>query len=210
MCPEGSPQSMGAWATRPGPASCLSAGAGEGGQVPGSCCPLSSPQEALLIPCPPFSLGFASSSANLILHTISIGICPQLLGPAGAFLPLSLPGQQPLVPSGVAAVAAAALLNSGQTGKRMGTGWGSPSEEVTPLPAAPQPDDASASAASAAACLSPRSSPCGFLISTSTAVSPCVCHCERASERGQALLRHAAPCSPSRSAQHVLRSPPHA
>lgn len=161
----------------------------------GAAVPCAAPRRLCSSPAS-FSLGFASSSANLILHTISIGICPRLLGlwpEPPCPCPSLASGPPPPVPSGVAAVAAAALRNSGQAGGGQGQGggprWGSHSHS--------QQLRSPAAAASAAACLSPLSAPCGFLISTSTAVSPCVCPCERASEGVSAAPpRRAAPAAP--------------
>ena len=205
QCPEGSPQSMGAWAT--GPAQPMqSAGAGEGGQVPGGCCPLSSPQEALLIPCL-LLLGFRILLCKFdFAHNLDRHLSP------AAGTSRSLPAPVPPGPAAPGALRSGSAGSSGSSklranGEEDGDRVGARGGGVTPTPS------------SSAALVMPLPLPplvslldrllVASLISTSTAVSPCVCPCKRASERGSERCS-ATPCSPSRSAQHVLRSPPRA
>lgn len=87
---------MGAWTT--GPAQSMQgAGAGKGGQVPGGCCPLSSPEEALLIPCL-LLLGFRILLSKFdFAHNLDRHLSPA--AGTGQSLPaLSLPSQQPWCP----------------------------------------------------------------------------------------------------------------
>lgn len=191
---------MGAWAT--GPAQPMQgAGAGKGSQVPRGCWPLSSPQEALLIPCL-LLLGFCILLSKFdFAHNLDRHLSPAA-GTGQSLTATVPPWTAALVPSGVVVVAAAALLNSGQSGGGWGQGggprWGrhSHSQQLR------SPSVASAAAASAALVSLLDRLLVASLISTRTAVSPCVCPCEQASERAreQALLRHAAQPQPLRSA----------
>lgn len=177
---------------------------------PGGCCPLSGPQEALLIPCL-LLLGFRILLCKFdFAHNLDRHLSPD------AGTSRSLPAPVPPWPAAPGALWSGGGGSSGSSklrasGEEDGDRVGARGGGVTPTPS------------SSAALMMPL--PLlpllplvslldrllvASLISTSTAVSPCVCPCERASERGSERCSATPPCSPSRSAQHVLRSPPRA